>query len=90
MNADRAAQIQHLKDVPAFQAFVDEVNELTEKYAAALAKKMLADGEPFENFEHKRGFLAGLRAAAEYPDKAVQKLQRDLTRSQKHEEDISA
>ena len=89
MNTDRAHAIAALKSVPAFQAFVEEVNDLTEKYHGALASKMMSTGEPFPDFEYKRGYLAGLRMAADYPDQAVKKLRRDIERSHTQEEEVA-
>ncbi len=86
MDVDRAARIQALIAHPAFVELQAEVAELRDKYASALSAKMLADGEPFDNFEYKRGYWDGLLTAVRYPEKAVKTLERDLAKSRKQEE----
>lgn len=83
MDVDRAASIARLKDHPAWPDLVAEVEETVDRYAAALAKTMLATGKPFENFEYKRGVLAGLREFARYPESATAAVKKDLARQTK-------
>lgn len=88
MDTDRAARIQALTTHPAFIELRDEIDHMYDSYTAALAKKMMADGHPYSDFEYKRGYLAGLRKAVRYPDTALKILERDLTKQTTEEEPV--
>lgn len=77
MDVDRAARIASLKQHPAWAELVAAVDEQHERYAVNLAKKMLATGTPYDNFEYKRGYLAALKAITRYPDQAIIALAKD-------------
>jgi hypothetical protein len=89
---ERAQRLQSLKGHPVWEELRAEVQETHDAYSAALAKKMLADGKPFESpdmsFEFKRGYLKGLMDCVRIPDKAVLALQKDLKKHQSEEEPV--
>lgn len=88
MNPERAARIQALKQHPAWEDFRAEVEELHERYVASLAKVMMATGQPFPDFEYKRGYLKGLMEAVRMPDQALLAIEKDSAkRTKKQEED---
>lgn len=86
MNVDRAAQIASITSHPAWEHLVADVEETVESYSVSLAKAMLATGKPFDNFEYKRGFLAGLKHFARYPDTATAVLKKDAAKQQETHE----
>lgn len=86
MDTERATRIATLKDHPGFAELLNEITEIRDKYAEALAKTMLATGEPFPNFEYKRGFFAGAVAIASKPEVALAKIRRDIEKAQQEEE----
>ena len=85
MDVERAARIASLKQHPAWGELVAEVEATVERYSAALAKAMLATGQPFDNFEYKRGVLAGLQQFARYPESATKLVQKDMARVKQEE-----
>lgn len=86
MDVERAARIAALKQHPAWAELAAEINETVEHYAAALAKGMLATGKPFDNFEFKRGVLAGMQQVIRYPESATKLVQKDIARVRAEEE----
>lgn len=78
MDSETAARIQNLKNVPGWAELVELIEHECNKYTNALAKQMLATGRPFDEFEYKRGYWAGMKAVLRYPDIAVRVLQRDV------------
>lgn len=86
MDAERAARIATLIDHPGFVELQHEITEIRENYAAALAKTMLATGEPFPNFEYKRGYFAGATAITSNPETALARIRRDIEKAQQEEQ----
>lgn len=86
MDAERAARIATLIDHPGFVELQHEITEIREKYAAALAKTMLATGEPFADFEYKRGYFAGATAITSKPETALARIRRDIEKAQQEEQ----
>jgi len=86
VDAERAAKIQALASYLPFQELKTEIEALYLDYSTALARTMMTTGHPFDDFEYKRGYWAGLLAAVRYPDKAARTLERDLAKSRPKEE----
>lgn len=82
MDVARAARIAAIKQHPAWDELVADVEEETERYAAALARTMLATGKPYDNFEYKRGYLAGMKAITRYPESATKMVAADAAKQQ--------
>lgn len=86
MQVDRATQLASLKNHPAWAALVAEVDETAERYTTAVMKVMFLTGKPFDDFEYKRGFLAGLKALVRYPEAATAVLKKDIERQTKEDQ----
>ena len=85
MDVDRAARIAVLKQHPAWAELADEVQQTVDRYKASLAEVMLSTGEPFSNFEYKRGVLAGMQQVIRYPESATKLVQKDIERVKQEE-----
>lgn len=87
MTPERAARIQALKQHPAWEDFRTEIEEQYDKYVESLGKVMMATGQPFPDFEYKRGYLKGLMEAARMPDQAILAIEKDSAKRTKKQED---
>jgi transaldolase len=87
MEVERAARIAAIKQHPAWDELIAEIDETYEKYAAALAKTMMATGEPYPDFEYKRGYLAGLKALTRYPETATKLVSADAEKQRAEAEE---
>lgn len=87
MDVDRAARLAALKQHPSWPELAEEVRSTKERYMSSLSRKMLADGRPFDDFEYKRGFLAGMEHLIRYPEGATKILEREAQRVAKERED---
>lgn len=85
MDVERAARIAAIKNLPAWQELTAEIEETVARYSTALAKKMLSTGIPYEDFEYKRGYLAGLQSLVRYPDRATAVIQKDTAKQQEEQ-----
>lgn len=86
MDSEQAARIQNLKNVPGWNDLVELIDQECERYMLSATKQLFATGRPFDEFEYKRGYWAGMKAVLRNPDKAARVLQRDVE-AMKQEED---
>lgn len=86
MEVDRAARLSALKSHPSWPELLKEVAEVKERYIASLSRQMLATGKPFDDFEYKRGFLAGMEHLTRYPEGSTRILEREARRVEKLKE----
>lgn len=87
MNVERASRIQALKQHPAWEDFAAEIQEAYDRYVAAVSKTLMATGQPFPDFEYKRGYLKGQLDAAQLPDAAAAFLEKEAKKNQPKQED---
>jgi hypothetical protein len=81
MDEMRAGRLQALLKHPSWNELVETVDEYHNKYAAYVMTNLMSNGELPDDFEYKRGFLAGMKHVSRYPGVAEKKLERAIAKS---------
>jgi hypothetical protein len=81
MDEQRAGRLQALLQHPSWQELQDTIDEYHEKYVDFVSKNLMATGELPDDFEYKRGFLAGMKHVTRYPGVAEKTLERAIAKS---------
>lgn len=78
MEIERSARLQALLQHPSWTELTAVVDEQYAAYASFVTKTVMATGQPPDNIDYKRGFLAGMRHVTRYPGIAEKALEREL------------
>jgi hypothetical protein len=89
MNEQRAGRLQALTQHPSWPELEQAVAEQRSSYLEAVMKGLMATGKLPDDFEYKRGFLAGMKAVTRYPATAEKTLERAIAKSRNEGDDAT-